>query len=1070
MYHQRAFGLCLIFIVMASLLILGGGLAQDTPADTSGQEINQATSAQAAPAVDDFFSRPTDSKITFKRLGNSDATEVTQLSTLDSNSNASPTSADGTTEAAAAPDEAQEVADNGSAGLQMPTTAAAVMAPADGNATAPETEEVVTPENLTVEEDLTTETAVGNVTAEWSQNASENITPIANVTPEGLPVMAPAATAEEEEEEDKETSETEKDSEDQSWEDYPTDRIWREGMPLEYTWTPLSFSGFFYDMDDQVGTETLTISLDSQGDRTVDSGGLVYYSDVQEINFEYGDWGKFQVIGFMADKYFAGYVANDVIDRDLSMINENQLRRVLVDSDDDQTITTGSVLSLEEGYELRIKEIDINGNKVWLALAKDGEEIDSKVVSPDGASTSTYKYEVEIGGRDTPLVMAHIENVFQGAESSLVTVDGLFQISDTYASVEDGDKYGEMEVIAVSDQGIEMNNEDSFTLRKDKIVNIMGDVGFEVADSDTVRFAPIVQRKGTYEIRGTIIDPSKIDEFVWNAYNFEGFYYDIDDDVGTESLKVILTGEKIEDRDLIYETSPQSVEFKFDKWGKYDVIGFMADKYFAGYNNGTELTDEYSIINEGELRKVLMDSDDDTTLSSGSAMPMKEGYELQIKEVDLDGNKVWLALTKDGDEVGNKVVTPDSANVKSSTFVYEIPIGSEDVPIVAAHVATVFRGSEQDLATIDGIFQVSDTAESVEEGEVHGKMEVDSLSDQGITMRNDGSISLGKGKEIEIMGNLKFVVADNNERNFAPFATKVGEVEPLKINVPETVVDNVAEIEVVSGNRGVSGVKVQVDGKDIGTTGTDGTINYTPTESGTFQVKAQLSGYEDASGSIVVRSAAETRLLTLDLPSEVKKGQTFVVTVKGGLNATAMQDVNLTFDDMDIGTTDSKGTLSYSSDAVGQHTVKASKEGYDDISRTITVITAVMVESINISDEPTAGKNVQVTASVRNTGTTEDGKELEFKVNGERVSTKNVTLAAGEAEQVSFEYRPADPGTYSFEVDGKQSRVTVEEAKSNIMWIAAILLILVIAGAGAYLYKTGELEALKQRLQKKGGI
>ncbi|NYT02320.1 MAG: S-layer protein [Methanosarcinales archaeon] len=1055
---------------MASLLVLGGVSAQETLADTSGQDINQDTGAESAPAAssgDDFFSRPTESKITFKRLGKSTTPEATQLSTADSTSNASPTTAAETPVTDAASSAQTELAaDNGSA-AQAAAVAAAVPMALDANATVPQTEEVVTPENLTVGENPTAAASAGNVTAEGSLNASDNITIPENVTPEGLPVAAAAVAAVEEEEE---TPDSEKDSEDLSWEDYPTDRIWREGMPLEYTWTPLSFSGFFYDLDDQVGTETLTITLDNQGDRTVDSGGLVYFSDVQEINFEYNDWGKFQVIGFMADKYFAGYVTSDVVDRDLSLINENELRRVLVDSDDDQTITTGSVLTLEEGYELRIKEIDINGNKVWLGLAKDGEEIDSKVVSPDGASTSTYKYEVDIGGRDTPLVMAHIENVFQGAESSLVTVNGLFQISDTYASVEDGDKYGEMEVVAVSDQGIEMQNEDSFTLRKDKTVNIMGDVGFEVADSDTVRFAPIVDRKGTYEIRGTIVDPSKVDEFVWNAYNFEGFYYDIDDDVGTEFLKVTLTGEKIEDGNLLYETSPQPVEFKFENWGKYDVIGFMADKYFAGYNNGTELTDEYSIINEGELRRVLMDSDDDVTLSSGSAMPLKEGYELQIKEVDLDGNKVWLALTKDGDEVGNKVVTPDSANVKSSTFVYEVSIGSEDVPIMAAHVASVFRGSEQDLATIDGVFQVSDSAESVEEGETHGKMEVDSLSDQGITMRNDGSISLGKGKELEIMGNLKFVVADNDERNFAPFATKVGEVEPLRINVPETVVNRTAQIEVISGTQGVSGVKVQVDGKDIGTTGTEGTISYTPRDAGTFQVKAQLTGYQDASGSIVVRSAAETRLLTLDLPSEVKKGQTFVMTVKGGLNATPMEDVNLTFDGRSIGVTDSKGTLSHSSDAVGQHSVKASREGYDDVTRTITVTTAVMVENVSVSEKPTAGKNVKVTASVRNTGTTEDSKELQFMVNGEKVDAKNVTLAAGESKEVVFEYRPKDPGAYSFEVDGRQNRVAVEEAKSNAMWIAVLLLILLIAGAGAYLYKTGQLETLKQSLQKRGGI
>ena len=43
---------------------------------------------------------------------------------------------------------------------------------------------------------------------------------------------------------------------------------------------------------------------------------------------------------------------------------------ILIDSDDSETIATGSALSLEEGYELRIKQVDLNGNKVYFGLAK----------------------------------------------------------------------------------------------------------------------------------------------------------------------------------------------------------------------------------------------------------------------------------------------------------------------------------------------------------------------------------------------------------------------------------------------------------------------------------------------------------------------------------------------------------------------------------------------------------------------------------------------------------------------------------------------------------------------------
>ncbi|MDM7911473.1 MAG: S-layer protein domain-containing protein, partial [Methanotrichaceae archaeon] len=675
----------------------------------------------------------------------------------------------------------------------------------------PVTQEVITPDMIP-QENLTAVPNQDNVTpgtpAEIVNVTPENITPPENVTPENLTAeVAATENVTEEGPVEEEAEEVE----------VGTDRIWREGInPDTYTWTPMTFSGFFYDFDDKVGTETLTVSLTG---RTIDSGNLKYSTKVQGVDYEFGDWGKYDVIGFMAEKYFAGYngTSPDVVDEEISLINEGQLRRVLTDSDEENTITSGSVLALDEGYELRIKEIDVNGNKVFLSLAKDGEEIDSKVVSPDGTATSTYKYEVDIEGKDTPIIMAHIDNVFRGTETDLVTVDGLFQLSDTFASVEEGDKYGEMEVIGL-DNGVEMENEDSISLRRDRTVDLFGNVGFEVADSDVLRFAPVVSRTGTYEVRGTVIDPSEVDEFNWNPYNFEGFYYDIDDDIGTENLTVRITGtSRIAEGDLIYETNPQPVTFEFDRWGKYDVIGFMADKYFAGYNDDTEFTDPVSIINEGQLRKILLDSDDDRTISTGSVLPLEEGYELRINQVDVNGNKVFLSLAKDGEEVDSKVVTPSSDPADpAANYLYEIDIDSEEnVPIIAAHVQSVFRGTEADLATIDGLFQVSDSAQSVEEGEVHGKMKVEGLSDEGVRMENEDSISLGQGKLVEIMDNLKFRVADNPDRNFAPVSEKATGGKPISINFSEAVVGLPVKITVRTDSTPLSAAQVFVAGSNL---------------------------------------------------------------------------------------------------------------------------------------------------------------------------------------------------------------------------------------------------------------
>ncbi len=867
-----------------------------------------------------------------------------------------------------------------------------------------------------------------------------------------------AALEEEEEEEPEEELST-------------TDRIWREGKnPADYTWNPQTFSGFFYDLDDDVGTETLTVHLRESGDgydRSIEEGDLEYETNADFITYEFSDWGQYQVIGFMAQKYFAGYEGtdSDVVSKSISLLDEEELRQVLIDDDEEYTVDTGTVLPLEEGYEFRIKEIDLDGNKVWLSLAKDGEEVDSKVIDPTSLRSSTYKYEVDLSGEDLPLVMLHVSNIFRGAESSLVTIDGIFQISDKYTTVASGDKYGDMEVDTISGDTIRMTNDNSITLRKGKTVPVMGDVSFLVGDSDELRFGPTVKRTGNYEIRGTIVDPAEYERFTWTPYNFEGFYYDIDDDVGTEELEARFTGDKIDDGDLRYKTTPQSVRFEYDPWGSYNVIGFLAEKYFAGYTDDTEFNDEFSVINEEELRKVLIDDDESYTVRSGATFPLKEGYELRIKEVDLDGNKVFLSITKDGEEVDSKVVEPGST-VSSSTFTYDDEIGSEDVPIIAVHVQSVFRGREEDLATVEGIFQISDDPRSVEEGESYGKMEIDSVSDGGIEMVNDGSFSLGKGKTISIMENLLFRVSDSDRRLVVPVVEVKQELAPMRIEIPEVTVGTPVELVVTSEGEPLIGALISINGDEVGTTDADGVYLYSPTLAGSFDVEAKKDGYTDVKGVLVVNEIREERFLAVTSPQEVMKGESFVVKVTIGLDQRPVEGADVAFDDLSIGTTDSRGTISYASDAVGSHTITASKEGLENGSRKIVVTTPIELTGIEMDDTSRAGKTVKITANAENRGSVSDSAPVELKVNGNLEGIENLTVGAGETGSVTFEYKPAEPGMYTVEVSGIQRTLTVEE-KSNVGMIAGILVLLFAIGGGAYLYSTGKLNEILGQIKNR---
>jgi hypothetical protein len=345
-------------------------------------------------------------------------------------------------------------------------------------------------------------------------------------------------------------------------------------------------------------------------------------------------------------------------------------------------------------------------------------------------------------------------------------------------------------------------------------------------------------------------------------------------------------------------------------------------------------------------------------------------------------------------------------------------------------------------------------------------------------MKNDGAISLGRGRTVDIMGNLKFKIADNADRNFAPVAERSGATKALDLGITEPVVVNSAmNMHVTSAGEAISGVTVLVNGDVIGNTDSTGSISYVPKSVGSIEVVASKIPYAENRTTVVVRSTAAaaaisenaTNKLALSVPSDVLKNQTFLITVTGGANQTAIENASISFDNTGIGNTNAQGTLKYASSILGEHRITALADGYDKASRNITVMTPIQVQTFNVSSTTAkTGQTITVKANVQNIGGFNDTRKLELVVNGNKtVDSQNVTLGPGENKTLSFSYKPTDPGTYRLSLDGKEAPVTVEKTTTNWAMIAIILVLLIAIGAGAYLYQTGELEALRKRLQKR---
>jgi len=590
-----------------------------------------------------------------------------------------------------------------------------------------------------------------------------------------------------------------------------------------YTWGPQEFAGFYYDIDDNLGTEEITMTI--TGDALEEPNGIVYQTVAQQDDFDFEDWGSFWTIAFMAEEYFAGYAGegrwtsylyDDSTDTNL-MVDE-QLTKVLINDDEERTFTTGTPLTLADGYELVIQEIDVD-NGVYVQLMKGGQVVDSAVVEPskDGATIQdkTYTHKVDLGDTEDIVVIAvHFKNAMhlKSSDQDLATVDGIWQISETPISIEEDKEYNKMTIQSVNADtlSIMMNNEDSkITLSKNKDTLLMGDIRIKTADQDATAEDPLrfylykeITELGTYEIKGTVksvLDGATVE---WDGSSFAGFYYDIDDNLGTEEITMTITGDALEEPNgIVYQTVAQQDDFDFEDWGSFWTIAFMAEEYFAGYAGEgrwtsylyDDSTDTNLMVDE-QLTKVLINDDEERTFTTGTPLTLADGYELVIQEIDVD-NGVYVQLMKGGQVVDSAVVEPskDGATIQDKTYTHKVDLGdTEDIVVIAVHFknAMHLKSSDQDLATVDGIWQISETPISIEEDKEYNKMTIQSVNADtlSIMMTNeDNKITLSKNKDTSLMGEIRIKTANQDcisvENPLRFYIYKMVTVEPPGLEV-----------------------------------------------------------------------------------------------------------------------------------------------------------------------------------------------------------------------------------------------------------------------------------------------
>ena len=535
--------------------------------------------------------------------------------------------------------------------------------------------------------------------------------------------------------------------------------------------TPENFSGFWYDLDDNIGSEILTIS--SIAGRNIQEEELVYSSSIVQVEYE-ADFAS-EDSSPTADTYPLISLFGEIY-IPTSDVDAGELVNLLLDTGDKYTLRTVSPLELPNGYELTAKQIDVDGEKVWMELYKDGELIEDEVVDVS-VGEATWDYDVDVGDQSEVIVFrCLITDVFQGQVDSLVVVEGLWLLDyEDILEVSSSDEFGELEVYSVSDS-IVMANPSILTLTKGESINLAEGLKFKVADDVILRFYLMKEciESGTYQLRGSVATGSS----AWTAHNFAGFMYDLDDNIGSESLTICdVGGRLIEAQFLRYNASIVQVEYEANFASEassiyndtYPVLGLFGEQYVS-----------LSDTNPRELVNLVVDSNDNHVLRAGSALELSNGYELTAKQINVSRNLVWMELSKDGVFVEDEVI---DVTAGETTWDYDADVGNQDDVIVSRVLVTeVSEDVEGSFVVLNGLYLIDyQNILSIEPGDEFGKLMVDTIWDAGIQMCNYGPITLSAGSTIELAPGLNLQVADDSELRYYPFVEIHNDQDLLEI-------------------------------------------------------------------------------------------------------------------------------------------------------------------------------------------------------------------------------------------------------------------------------------------------
>ena len=130
-------------------------------------------------------------------------------------------------------------------------------------------------------------------------------------------------------------------------------------------------------------------------------------------------------------RYYAKVGARVAVNGNPMILSELILEQEV---DDKKTLATGEIWGLGGGYGLVAEQIDLEGNKVWLSLQRNGAVLDNAVVESGGVYTRVAEHIA--GETDVPMFVTYVEAIFRGTDSNIVQLCYTWLISDKVEDID----------------------------------------------------------------------------------------------------------------------------------------------------------------------------------------------------------------------------------------------------------------------------------------------------------------------------------------------------------------------------------------------------------------------------------------------------------------------------------------------------------------------------------------------------------------------------------------------------------------------------------------------------------